>query len=464
MRIRTNFSRRLAVGVTAGLTAVALGLPALPAHAAPAVAENIIVMIGDGMGYNTLDLTNLHLRGTTGYQVNPNGSAVKNEKQPGFQSYSYVGMSTYAIVGAYNGPIAWTSTAAATGIPTDSAAAGTAMASGHKTFHGIIGMTPSGKPLPNITERAKALGKAAGVVSSVPYSHATPAAYVAHEISRNNYHNITNQMINSKMDVVIGAGHPFYDDNNKRLAEPDFKYISAADWNRLEKNTTGYSFIEKTADFKAIAEGKKKVKRLWGVPQVASTLQQERSSVRADAQQEKVGETPFNKVPNLTDLSLSALNVLNQNPRGYFLMVEGGAIDWAGHANQTARSIEETMDFMDAVEAVSKWVEKNSSWDKTLLIITADHETGFINGPSERAMVPLAQDAHGNIQIQWLSDQHTNQLVPFFVKGAGAQQVLRLATSQDPYRGAYMDNIDFPQLVMHKWWIQSQAAAPKKAA
>lgn len=464
MRTSANISSRVTARITAGCTALAVGLSAIPAAAAPTTVENIIIMIGDGMGYNTLDLANLYQRGTTGYQVGLQGQQVHNHKQPGFQSYPHVGMSTYAMLGAYNGLIAWTSTAAATGIPTDSAAAGTAMASGHKTFHGVIGMTPTGKPLPNLTERAKAHGKAAGVVTSVPYSHATPAAYVAHEKSRNRYHNISRQMVDSGLDVVIGAGHPWYDDDHKRLYKPDFKYISEKDWTRLSRNHTGYTFIEKAADFTALARGTKRVNRLWGVPQVGSTLQEKRSSALQDAAHEKVGQTPFNKVPTLTDLSLSAFNVLRHNPRGYFLMIEGGAIDWAGHDNLTARSIEETVDFMNAVEAVGKWVEKYSSWEKTLLIVTADHETGFINGPSERAMVPLTQDVHGAIQMRWLSDEHTNQLVPFFVKGAGASQVLRLATMHDPHRGAYLDNTDFARLVMNSWWIKSNSTERNAAA
>lgn len=464
MRNRTTIHRRLIVGATAGLTAVAVCLSPLPAAAKPTTVENIIVMIGDGMGYNTLDLANLYQRGTTGYQVPLKGQKVHNQKQPGFQSYSRVSMSTYSLIGAYNGPLAWTSTAAATGLPTDSAAAGTALASGHKTLRGVIGMTPTGKPLPNLTERAKVQGKAAGVVTSVPYSHATPAAYVAHERSRNNYHNIARQMLNSNLDVVIGAGHPYYDDDHKRISTPQFKYISEADWTRLTHHNTGYTFIERAADFTALARGTKHVKRLWGVPQVGSTLQEKRTSILPNAAQEKVRQTPYNKVPSLTDLSLGALNVLRNNPRGYFLMIEGGAIDWAGHDNRTARSIEETSDFMAAVEAVGKWVEKNSSWDKTLLIVTADHETGFINGPSDRDIVPLTQDRNGTIHMRWLSDEHTNQLVPFFVKGAGASQVLRLANQRDPYRGAYLDNTEFARLVMNSWWTKSNAKEIKTGA
>ena len=97
------------------------------------------------------------------------------------------------------------------------------------------------------------MGKSAGVVSSVPYSHATPATYVAHEPSRKNYHNIANQMINSQLDVVIAPGHPFYDDNHRRVKKPDYTYISPSDWRALSSGQTAYSFFQKTQDFSRMA-------------------------------------------------------------------------------------------------------------------------------------------------------------------------------------------------------------------
>ena len=97
-------------------------------------------MIGDGMGYNTLDLANLYHRNTTGYPVGQHGEKPPNTPQPGFQSWQRVSMSTYPAFGTYNTFVNWSSTEGATGKPTDSAAAGTAMATGHKTLRGVIGM------------------------------------------------------------------------------------------------------------------------------------------------------------------------------------------------------------------------------------------------------------------------------------------------------------------------------------
>lgn len=135
-------------------------------------------------------------------------------------------------------------------------------------------------------------------------------------------------------------------------------------------------------------------------------------------------------------------------------MVVGGAIDWSGHANETARIIEGTTEFVKAVNDVAAWVEKYSSWDETLLIVTADHETGFVNSPSKMDFRPLSKDTSGAIEMEWLSKQHTNQLVPFFVRGAGSRTVLNLANQQDLMRGGHLDNTEFAQLVIQRWWVK----------
>ena len=130
-------------------------------------------------------------------------------------------------------------------------------------------------------------------------------------------------------------------------------------------------------------------------------------------------------------------------PDGFVLMVEGGAVDWAAHANQSGRVIEEEIDFNHSVEAVVEWVEKNSNWGETLVIVTGDHETGYLTGPgSDPAWMPLVTNGAGNLPgMEWHSGDHTNSLIPFFVKGRGATlfrkdpQVL-----SDPVRGHYIDN------------------------
>ncbi|MGD9084488.1 MAG: alkaline phosphatase, partial [Desulfobacterales bacterium] len=150
----------------------------------------------------------------------------------------------------------------------------------------------------------------------------------------------------------------------------------------------------------------------------------------------------ISSVPTLEEMTKAALNVLDDDPDGLFLMVEGGAVDWASHANQSGRMIEEQIDFNNAVQAVMDWIKANSSWGETLLIVTGDHETGYLTGPdSDPTWKPIVNHGAGNLPgMQWNSGSHTNQLIPFFAKGCGAQLFKKGPTSEDPIRGIYIDN------------------------
>lgn len=141
-------------------------------------------------------------------------------------------------------------------------------------------------------------------------------------------------------------------------------------------------------------------------------------------------------------MSKVALNVLDNNDEGFLLMIEGGAIDWAGHANQSGRLIEEQEDFNTAVEAVCDWVEQNSSWSETMLVVTGDHKTGYLTGTAG-VYDGLVNNGAGIMPtMAWNSGNHTNQLIPFFAKGDGAQIFKKLADQVDPLRGNYLDNTE----------------------
>ena len=158
-------------------------------------------------------------------------------------------------------------------------------------------------------------------------------------------------------------------------------------------------------------------------------------------------------------MTKGALNALGQNEKGFSVMIEGGAIDWSGHANQTGRDIEETQDFNKAVDAAIAWVEENSSWDETLLIVTADHETGYLSGKEETASWNPQTGEKGKApEHQWYSGEHTNQVVPFFFKGAGSEDIMAKATGTDPVRGKYIDNPDVANLIIQDWWFADGSA------
>ncbi|OKL53211.1 hypothetical protein BSZ39_10650 [Bowdeniella nasicola] len=162
---------------------------------------------------------------------------------------------------------------------------------------------------------------------------------------------------------------------------------------------------------------------------------------------------PNNDVPNLPTLTAGALNVLDNNKDGFFLMVEGGAIDWTGHANDEVRNIEETVDFFKSVETVSKWVETNSSWDETLVIVTADHETGYLVGPNSDPAFDAISGNQGEVpKLSWHSGDHTNMLVPVFFKGAGAATLAAQATGKDPVRGDFLDNTALANFLLEDLW------------
>ncbi|HEX5643785.1 MAG TPA: alkaline phosphatase [Thermoleophilia bacterium] len=154
-------------------------------------------------------------------------------------------------------------------------------------------------------------------------------------------------------------------------------------------------------------------------------------------------------------MTKSALNVLDANRKGFFLMIEGGAVDWAGHANQPGRAIEEQIDFNKAVEAVVRWVQRNSDWDETLVIVTGDHETGCLWGPGSGVpggngtwtpLVNNGEDVTPGMQSN--SGDHTNSLIPFFARGEGAADLRAAAMKADPIRGKYLDNTDIAKVIL----------------
>lgn len=257
-------------------------------------------------------------------------------------------------------------------------------------------------------------------------------------------------MIDSGIDVIIGAGHPNYTDNNVSRASHfgDGSWISQADFERLLSGETPFTYIESKAQFENIAAGTNVPDKLFGLARVAETFQYNRSGL--DNNDVEPFSDAFNSgVPSLETASLAALNVLD-NEEGFFLMIEGGAIDWAGHANQTTRLIEEQYDFNRSVEAAVDWVEANSSWDETLIMVSADHETGYLAGPGagpETGWTELT-GAQGELpDVSWHSGNHTNAIVPLYAHGAGSELFDARAVGWDNVRGAYLDNTDVGKVI-----------------
>jgi alkaline phosphatase len=408
-------------------------------------AKNVIVMISDGMGYNHMIAGDYFQYGATGSQQ--------------YQRFPVrTAMSTYSVLGSYDPLQAWGLFDYVKSGATDSASAATAMSTGVKIKDNVIGIDVDGKPLYHVAQRAEALKKSTGVVTTVQWSHATPAGFVAHNASRNNYAELANEMIDdSGTDVIMGAGSPLYDDNGTPVAAPSqYKYVGGVDtWNALVNGTAGgdadgdgdadpWKLIQSKFQFKRLADARTTPTRVCGTARAATTLQQSRAGDAIAAPY----TVPMNaNVPDLATMTEGALNVLDANRKGFFLMVEGGAVDWAGHANQPGRLIEEQIDFNQSVDAVVRWVERNSNWDETLVIVTADHETGYLWGPGtgvpggNGTWMPLVNNGEDAVPgMQWNSGDHTNSLVPFFAKGPAASELRAAAKGIDAQRGRYLDN------------------------
>ncbi len=449
----------------------------LAAGASADAAKNVILMISDGAGYNVWTATSM-------YQ----GKVDPSNPLKGTQIYDGAGWvrypcSTYSASMSstpdgkidssliYNPTKAWDASAQSAvngsgdfagynwvkNTYTDSAAAATALSTGQKVYNNSMNWSsfPAGRGTPldgrTIAEIAKAEGKAVGSISTVEFSHATPAGLgAAHNASRNNYAAIANEMLSSGvLDVIMGANHPDYDDNGQPRANKNYSYVGGVDtWNALVDGTHagGWTLVESKADFEALANPSRFTvlpQKLLGVPQVATTLQQGRSG--GAVEQEPYAVALNANVPDLATMSLAALNVLNQDADGFFLHIEGGAPDWAAHANQKGRTIEEHLDFNKAVEAVVAWVEANSNWNDTLLILTADHDCGMLMGPNgaTAAYDNLVYNGAGQLPgMAFMSGNHTNQLVPMFAKGANASDFAYYVDGIDPVRGQYVDNTD----------------------
>lgn len=306
---------------------------------------------------------------------------------------------------------------------TDSAAAATALASGYKTYNNAINWSNDDTKLKHIGEYVVESGRALGVISSVQWSHATPAGFLAHNNNRNNYQEIAKEIVDSGLaTVVMGAGHPYYDANGKAIEPKDdkaFRFVGGKEtWEKLASGQSEYKLIDKKEDFVALAENKLDLgdkKKVLGTAQNGATLQFNRSGQAA-------GNLLENQ-PDLATMTKGALNIISQNQKGFFLMVEGGAVDWAAHANNLPRIIEEQIDFNLAVEEAVNWVEKNSSWDETLLIVTTDHGNGLLQGPDSNTNFYseiINQGAGALPLVRWHTDNHTRELVPVYAKGKGA--------------------------------------------
>lgn len=322
----------------------------------PRKPANIIFLIGDGMGLSAV---------STGFYFGDQPSVFNRFQEIGLQQ-----------------------TSSASHKVTDSAASGTAMASGVLTYNGAIGVDTSKAPVQNIAELLASRGWSTGVVATSTISHATPASFYAHAVQRSMEDDIALQLLNSEIDFFAGGGLS--------------KFIARRDSLNLLPVAADKGFVMDTSGL--ASPGTLRADKKYGFLLEAGGML---SMVD--------GRGDF-----LPDATVLALSHLSQNKEGFFLMVEGSQIDWAGHGNDTQYLIGEMLDFEKVIAAALDFAEKDGN---TLVVVTADHETGgYALGPEVPKEGQSAYSDYNIIEPVFATGGHTATLIPVFAFGPGAEQ------------------------------------------
>ncbi len=282
-------------------------------------------------------------------------------------------------------------TYSASSLITDSAAGATAFACGKKTYNGAISVDPDTQSMVTILEEAEALGLKTGLVATSTIVHATPAAFIAHSKTRKDYEGIAEDILDVDVDLLIGGGLESFEKRKK-----DHRNLTEE---LRKKGYTVYSYADKKID----------QLDLGGVEKFVYFT--------AEGQPEKYSQGRDYLVP-AAQLAPKFLN----NDKGFFMMIEGSQIDWGGHANDADYIISEMIDFDRAVGKVLDFAEKDGN---TLVIVTADHETGGFAIQKGSKM--------GDLATAFTTDYHTADLIPVFAYGPGAERFMGIYENTDIY-------------------------------
>lgn len=324
-------------------------------------AKNIIFLIGDGMGISQI------YAGLTANKGSLNLERIK-----------YIGLCKTNSANSYI---------------TDSGAGATAFATGKKTNDFAIGVDVNGMPLPTIIEIAEDHGLATGMVVTSSITHATPAAFIAHQPNREMHEEIAADFLKTDIDVFIGGGSKYFNQRSDGINLID----------TLKAN--GYDVF---FDIDAISQN--------NISKLACFIAKDKPVKISD------GRGDY-----LSKASMIAINILNKNKKGFFLMIEGSQIDWGGHANDVQYIIDEMLDFDKVIGLVLDFAQKNG---QTLVVIAGDHETGGL-------AINNGDFSSGTVNATFTTKNHTGVMVPVFAFGPGAENFI----------GIYHNNTIFDKFI-----------------
>jgi len=367
----------------------------------------IFLFIGDGMGLAHVTAAENYLAAKQGFHGSDNLS---------FTSFPVMGLAT---------------TFSANTLVTCSSAAATALATGNKTNNGMLGVSPDGNRLTAITYPLHNAGYKIGIATSVSIDHATPAGFYGSDTSRNNYYNIAWQASVTNFDFFAGSG--FINPTGKNDDQPNVYGILENAGYRIVRGAQGAAQI-------TVGSGKTVLVQDEGKSQISLPY-------AIDRQDDDL---------TLSQITTATINAL-QNKKGFFAMIEGGKIDWAAHSNDGATVIQEVIDFSDAVKIAFDFYKKYPN--ETLIIVTADHETGgmSVGSRGKYAFNPLVFDEqkqslsddpskreydfvralNDKALCGWTSRSHTGIMVPVYAIGVGSERF-----------AGKIDNTDIPKRIL----------------
>ena len=319
--------------------------------------KNVILLIGDGMGLAQIQ---------AGLSANFGQSNIINMQHIGFSR-----------------------TEASNSDFTDSAAGGTAIATGHKTNNRYIGVDENGKLIASIPDTLASHGIKSGIISSGDITDATPAAFYAHQMDRTMSQEIAADFLHSHVDILVGSHQEsFLKNKNGKLMQ--------------KLNEKGYQLQTTLSDFEKATSGKQLV-------------------LLADSATRKVLD---GRGDMLKTSLLKTIQLLSKNKHGFFIMAEGAQIDYGGHANDLSYVVTEQHDFDRLVGEALKFADQDG---ETLVIVTADHETGGLS-------LLDANYRKGSVRGNFSSDDHTNIMVPVFAYGPGSQHFIGVYNNTEIFK------------------------------
>lgn len=366
----------------------------------PRVAKNIIYIQGDGMGLGQRDLIRLATKGR----------------------YGELAINKLPVVGLVR-----TTSADPEEIVTDSAAAATALATGHKTRNGVVGMDSKGRPVETILERAKRAGKSTGLVTTAQVTGASPASFAAHVPSRDLQSDIARQYIeDSRPDVLLGGGEDWwYPKGNPGLWPDKPGEESRSPYGNLVKKAqrTGYTYVRNADELRDT-----RANRILGLFSNEDMV---------DYGPDGVGKYAP-RVP-LQQMARKALDVLSKNPRGFFLFLEEEGIDGMSHENNAHAVIDAGRALDNTVTEVMRFVAGHPD---TLVIINGDHETGGLSienydsdetDPRQDGPFPIP-GSKLQFTVDWTTNNHSGTDTPLTATGPGSDRLGRVLDNTEVYQ------------------------------